>query len=66
MLCKKPGQLQLGLVVSRELEALPQNECLPFLERVERRAKSDGDLQMLRAIKEYRSFQLLTKPQIKD
>lgn len=52
---------QLGPVVARELEALPPAERLPFLAVVEQRAKAEGDLQMLRAIKDYKKT-LLSLP----
>ena len=66
MLCMRQRQPRLGLVVHRELEALPQNERLPFLARVEQRAKSEGDLPMLRAIKEYRALQHPARANVED
>jgi hypothetical protein len=66
MLCMRQKQPQLGLVVHRELEALPHHERLPFLARVEQRARSEGDLPMLRAIKEYRALQHPAKAPIED
>jgi hypothetical protein len=66
MLCMRQRQPQLGLVVHRELEALPQSERLPFLARVEQRARSEGDLPMLRAIKEYRALHHPAKAPVDD
>jgi hypothetical protein len=55
-----------GLVIQEELRQLPPEEHLPFLALVEQRAKAASDLQMLRAIKDYRemsrSLPTSTKP----
>ena len=57
---EKPMPGELGKVVERELEQIPPEERLAFLAVVEQHAKERADLQMLRAIKEYR--QLSIKP----
>jgi len=47
---------RLGRVVREKLQQLPPEEHLPFLALVEQRAKAAGDLQMLRALKQYREM----------
>lgn len=52
-------------MVQEKLQQLPLAEHLPFLALVEQRAKAAGDLQILRAIKDYRamvSSPTLTRP----
>jgi hypothetical protein len=57
---EKPHQM-----VERVLSGMPEDLRLPFLAHAEQRAKQTGDLEILRALKEYRRLHLpptSTKP----
>jgi hypothetical protein len=52
-----------GLSVQLGLEGMPEADQLPFLAHAEQRAKQEGNLEMLRAIKDYRL--MLNRPSTK-
>jgi hypothetical protein len=57
---------RLGQTIAEVLEPMEPRDRLPFLAYAEQRARAEGDLEALRAIKDYRemsrSLQTSTKP----
>jgi hypothetical protein len=49
-----PDKPKPALSVQQVLEEMPESDRLSFLAHAERRAKQEGNLQMLRALKKYR------------